>query len=551
MTTSDLPSSRFVVGGNGRRSGLAATKVGQVELRVLVLPKPWAKPSAHPSQSIAVTVGRSLTIIAREGQKFDVLFGDDDARTNDLRGCFEHLVNQAQRVAESRTEAEIGADDEDDDEALTRRLPLIGVSGRGGRPAKGSSGGKRAKPVPKVLLTVGKDNGADVVIDIQANVPLQETPECFATYWDAFQALWLHAGNLRELTEANIQPLGRMSASDIASLDLRLLLHVAFVRKVSELLRHARPGYVRVTKRSPFIRGLMNPISAAVVLAGGATTVECTYDEFGLDTPLHRVIVTALEEVCDAHQADSWLSQTAGPIADATWLRRQFEAVRTLPRTAALGIGLGLQSRMSKLDGDWATALDLACLVLEGRSLSPIPGSRSAALSWGLHEDNAFVFDISTESCWENLVRKYFGLKKRPEGKKSWKDLGKTKAPDGAIDGERIVFDAKYKKLDKTPATGDQHQSFVYSHLFKSDWALLVYPASTETGETEPSATPPRGQFSPRNDDGCCLGLIHMAFPGIEDVASRGAWVKFLVTRSDVAKDWLSKLQCLVAPGKP
>jgi len=535
---------RFVVGGNGRRSGLAATKAGPLEVRVLVLPKLWAQPiplqdAGAPGGRPAsvklvepIRFSRSVTIIAREGQAFDITVDTDESLSESLWKCFDRLVETDAQAAADRAALEAAPHnaEEDEDEAIARRLPLLD-RGRGSNPSN--------KVVALPLCPVAgaaTDSLADAFLDIvphgDSAAAYVSDKKSFGKYWTAFQSLWLHSLEVRSIPAVKVAQLGQMSASDVASLDLRLLVHIAFVSKVAELFRHARPGYVRVRKQSQFVRGRMNPVSAAIVLAGGATTVECTYDEFGLDTPLHRVIVTALEEVCNSHQADGWLSEVDGPISEAAWLRRQFEAVRTLPRTAALRVGSGLQSRMSKLDGDWANALDLACLVLDDRSLSPKPGSRSTALSWGDLDDKAFLFDISTESMWEHLVRKYFQCE-RPEGKPSWEGLGKAKAPDGEVVSGQIIFDAKYKVLDqdKTPATGDTHQSFVYSHLFDSQWALLVYPVREPEAKT---CGLPAG-YKRREKDGvtkeCTLAVIRLAFPTMDDVLQAGKWRRFLDMR--------------------
>jgi hypothetical protein len=531
----------FVVGGNGRRSGLAATREGSVELRILVLPKLWkdrinakGESDATRDEGIAasdtpIPFSRSITIVAREGQKFAVRIATEENRFRTaIDNCFTQLVDTGAKIARVRADAEERLQDEDgdDDAAYTRRLPLINEL----------SSAKPSKTTSLITLrpakSTSKDCEPDVFIDIvprdcKSATAHRVTRADFAANWKAFQALWLHASDVRNISTATFNQLGQMSASDVASLDLRLLVHIAFVNKVSELLHHARPGYMRVTKPSTFIRGRMNPVSAAVVLAGGATTVECTYDEFGLDTPLHRVIVTALEEVCDSHQSDGWVSLAEGPIGDAAWFRRQLESVQALPRIAALRIGVGLQAQMSKLDGDWAGALDLACLVLDDRSLTPAPGGRSTALSWGRDDDKAFLFDISTESMWEHLVRKYFDCK-RPMGRHSWEDLGKTKAPDGAIDGTKIIFDAKYKERPKTPAPGDTHQAFVYSHLFDSKEVLLVYPVRDGKEETSEDGI----HWYERNGGECRLASIRLAFPQAGDVLAPVQWRAFIEGRT-------------------
>jgi 5-methylcytosine-specific restriction endonuclease McrBC regulatory subunit McrC len=512
----------FIVGANGRRSGLAITKAGHFELRVLVVPKLW---KSAASLSATVSVGESLTIIAPEGAAFTIkVVCDNSNRCQLLKNCFGQLTARAAKESENRL---AGSLEDDDDGEEIRRAPLI----------KSDSRTTRSKQVGLIDIEFVDSlarPGGEAVLFLD---PPRGRDGYFRSCWRAVQSLWLKSLALQDLSEIPLDALAQMSADSIVSQELALLLYLAFIRRVSELLHHARPGYSRVTRPSAFIRGRMNPSSAAVVLAGGATTVECTYDEFDLDTLLLRVIVTALEEVAEADVAALGVAVSDGPADEAAWLRRKLEPVSSLPPVAALRIGTDLKGKMSKLDGDWATALDLSCLILESRSLSPAPGSQKTALSWDSRRDNAFIFDISTEVCWENLVRTYFkkvnaGKVRKPNGEHSWDGLGKPKAPDGSFSRagsaamHDVIFDAKYKQINfgDTPQAGDQHQAFAYSHLFDSKLCLLVYPARNEQSE---AASQTYGRYG----GGCDLAMLYLRFPTTDDLLSRSAWLKFLNER--------------------
>ena len=120
----------YVVGGNGRRSGLAASKVGNVELRILVLPKLWSKCLGDFVEigQKPISVGRSLAIIAREGQAFGIDISQNDEKfVAALDQCFRQLVETGVRIAETQAaiDSACGNNEGDEDEAYTRRLPLI------------------------------------------------------------------------------------------------------------------------------------------------------------------------------------------------------------------------------------------------------------------------------------------------------------------------------------------------------------------------------------------------------------------------------------------
>jgi hypothetical protein len=534
---------RFVLGGNGRKSGLAVTRHADFELRILVMPKLWSRcpdntqyvVSTDYTAGQSIGISSSFTIVAREGTRFEVNYNDLDGGIAEV---LDHCLDDVSKAAARRVDPTPGEDNEDDEES-NRRSPLISAT--------------HSTAHVKLRLTTG-DRHAHPLLDLMPKEPWGR-PECqtrdlrhFADYWAALQSLWLVSLCENDMKGLRFEGLGQMSSTAIEAFDLRLLLHISFVSQVTNLIWHVRPGYSRVTKHGPFIRGRMNAVSGALVLAGGGTTVECTYDEFGVNTPLLRVIVSALDEVCDAHQDHNGLplSLDHGPVNAAAWLRRRFEAVPSLPRAAALRVGIGLQAKMAKVDSDWAEALDLACRVLDGRSLSPAPGSHSTALSWGdRHGTKAYVFDISTESCWENLVRNYFGKVRKPAGKESWIGIGENKAPDGWTEDKKVVFDAKYKEKRRTPAAGDQHQAFVYSHVFGSTYVLLIYPAATK-GDTRlkkitryyrcDSASAAGGRPS------CQLAAICIPFPTRDHFSSRRKWNDFLNRRQKAIRKRLHRL---------
>lgn len=343
---------RFVVGGNGRRSGLAITTRGAMELRILVVPKLWEAAGDTASGPLdgnaAVEVGRSLTIVVSEGTEFVLRYSGESPLAADLSACLEDLVKVAKR-----RDADHSRNGTDEVDAGTRRAPLIDRSQRQGKAAR-------------INLSFSDEQVPPTVLDLmqtpmrrrrQRRPPrvVRQNAEFFADYWESFQAFWLQSR--AGVQDIDLQALGRMSARETARFELRLLVYLAFVRAVTDLLRHVRPAYQRVTQRSSFIRGRMSVASAALVAAGGATHVTCTYDEFGIDSPLLRVIVSALETVSDTKKGEFTARQSMDPAAEAGWLRRQFEGVASLSLAAAARVGAGLQGSLSRLDSDWQVAL--------------------------------------------------------------------------------------------------------------------------------------------------------------------------------------------------
>jgi hypothetical protein len=254
-----MPDKRysFVVGESGRRSGLAVAGTANAEVRILVLPKAWRNGKAEiTTEPLLGREGVSVSIVCYEGDK--IVLEPQDLRMPAWPGieqCCKCIADEAEQKAGKRRAALV--------------LP-------------------RASEKAATTLSI-----ADPGMPPGSHFPIREKWEAFLKLRQRAQSVRAQARQDRNL----FADLDRVSALESANSLLSPLVRSSFVHWVKEQIYHVRPGYVRVTEPSRYVRGRMHPVSAAIAMAGGSDTVVCTFDTFGLDTPLLRVIAAALREV--------------------------------------------------------------------------------------------------------------------------------------------------------------------------------------------------------------------------------------------------------------
>lgn len=477
----------MIAGENGRRSGLAVAACGSVEVRVLVLPKMWRATQQGKCQRPTIARetlanGRvSVSIVSHEGDEFALTPGIvPDAEWVDITNCCELIAERAENLA-SITKGERKGH---------RRSALV-------RPSS-----KRHLDTPERV------QGGDTRI---------------TDAWRQFLSLW---NRVPENLRRPRSPAGLFGdVSSLESLDSLLapLVKREYVRRVARVIHHARPGYTRVTRGSRFIRGSMNIASAAIALQGGRDTVVCTYDAFGLDTPLLRVIASALRVVAEG-DATGDLPTAPEAIADARWLLNKLAAVQYLPRVAAARLGRSLLPRLPRLDSAWLQAMRLACLVLDATGIEPITGPEDSAIGWHDEQAPCYVFDVNTASLWEWMVRKAWPSCtdcKKGARRWAWRPKDKQRGMQVDIDtGHGEIADAKYKDWQPIPPAADKRQAFTYSHLYKATRVLWVYAAPCASPCHSGNTLIRRG--SRRKP--VTLQSIAAAFPSPEDAEDDDSW---------------------------
>lgn len=433
-----LTESKYAIiaGENGRRSGLAVAAFGSVELRVLVLPKMWRSRSQSPTDRLTYTCetlasGKvSVSIVCHEGDEFVLTSSAlQEADWGDVSQCCKLIAERAEQLATTKRH---------------RRSALVRLSA------------KTKLPTPEASPA-----GSSAI-------------RCA---WRQFLCLWNRVpDDLRSPGKVR-QDFGDVSTLETLDSLLAPLVRREFVKRVDRVIHHARPGYTRVTRSSRFIRGSMNITSAAIAVRGGRDTVVCTYDAFGLDTPLLRVIAAALRLVAEG-DATGDLPTAPEAIADARWLIGKLSAVQYVPRVAAARLGRVLLPRLSRLDSDWWQALRYACLVLDGAGIEPIPGPEDGALGWHDEQAPCYVFDVNTASLWEWMVREAWPSATPSEkgvARFAWeRDSTKRGMQVDLVSGTEIA-DAKYRGWEPVPPAAEKRQAFTYSHLYNAKSVFWVY----------------------------------------------------------------------------
>jgi len=489
----------MIAGENARRSGLAVAACGNAELRVLVLPKMWQGSSRSLSEGptyASETLGNgkvAISVVCHEGDEFALRSASlPDAEWGDVRECCGVIADRAQRLA-----------------AITK--------------------GKRKGRHRSALVRRSAKT--------QLDEPKREVgPESrMRNEWRQFLCLWNRIPDDLRRYRTPLGLFGDVSVLEAMESLLAPLLKRAYVQAVGRTIHHARPGYTRATCSSKFIRGSMDVASAAIAMRGGRDTVVCTYDVFGLDTTLLRVIASALRVVA-AGDAAGDLPTAPETISDARWLLGKLAAVQQLPRVSAARLGRALLTRLSRLDSEWDQALRLACIVLDASGIEPMTGPDEGSLGWHDEQAPCYVFDVNTASLWEWMVREAWPAAttcEKGEPRFAWEHEHGQRGMQVDVMAGNVIADAKYRAWEPDPPSAEKRQAFAYSHLYKAVSVFWVYaePCGSFCKSGKPRL---RTKYSGASSGASCslgpetLRAIAAAFPAPMDVEDDATWAKYL-----------------------
>jgi 5-methylcytosine-specific restriction enzyme subunit McrC len=201
-------------------------------------------------------------------------------------------------------------------------------------------------------------------------------------------------------------------------------------------------------------RGQVNPLRTATAFYSGRTTMHCRFSEFGIDTPLNRVLKAAAREVVSSHTLD--------------WSLRQ-RSLRVLSRLADIG---DLQRHdchvtPDRRTGHYTDAITLAIHILRGVG---------RALGHGVQ--SAWAFLIRTPEMVEDGVRAVLdgGLGAGHVQKRGIRltDSTLTFNPDLLFDNGRAVADVKYKLSGGAWDRSDLFQVIAFAEAFRARDGAIV-----------------------------------------------------------------------------
>lgn len=322
---------------------------------------------------------------------------------------------------------------------------------------------------------------------------------------------------------------------------LRLLTHERLLQAVESLIFRARPRYAEHTQILTIPRGRLSERSLLLSIASGTPHVESTFDELTMDTPLLRVITSALRVVASERLPRKISVLRPGLQTRANHLLRHLSSVTPISREQAALAGDRLW--LTPLDRIWEPAIDSAMPVLREQAVIPEDGAES---------NEAFIVHIAMEKFWEQclelaLASAFPSLAVSRDGRPGegvmvpapWApkahaggaagELSNDGFPDFMFrsSGRVVVADAKYK-LDAGAAPGSQdaYQMFAYSHIATlngnhSDVAVVLYPTRSggDSRQMQLERLPSRDYP---------LWMVRVPFPARTDLQNRGRWSAYV-----------------------
>jgi len=331
---------------------------------------------------------------------------------------------------------------------------------------------------------------------------------------------------------------------------LRLLTQERIVSEVENLIFRVRPRYTEQTETLEMPRGRLGEKSLLYSLQTGTPRVESTFDELTTDTPLLRVVASALRVVGSDRLPRKIAKLRPGLQSRAVHLLRYLSGVTLLDRERALMVAERLW--LGPLDLVWKSAIDAAIPVLRHRAVQPESGTGDSS--------DALLIHVSTEKFWEQclevaLESAFATVAVSRDGKVGdgmsvpapWtpRTVDGHETPDPAIGsfpdfmlrvaGSVVVADAKYKlPTGRAPSSSDGYQLFTYSHLASlegtpADLAVLLYP--TRTGDQ-----PTQAALQRLRDRGFPLWLVYLPFPTRADLRSQATWGSYVSQLAETIK---------------
>lgn len=410
------------------------------------------------------------------------------------------------------------------------------------------------------LQALGISSEASVIGNLANSVALvaREQPDLLGLTWprthtdvpDAQPPALEHVLHIAMLADRSTLSEGQDSLEGSYAPSLsRVLTRVQFVAEVETLVHRTRPSYSEHRETLSAPRGRVLDSSLVEALASGKPQLESVFDELSIDTPLLRVIVSALRVVLEGDLPRAISDLAPGLTRRSAYLLRHFASVTQIPREQALD--LGRRVRLAPQDRPWSRCLELAIVVLRNWGVTPVGQDA---------EVTSIVITAATERLWEQCLEQAlaqaFGNSLTPNRANGeahmhvpnpWQFRGErmtanfmesARRPDFAfwVGDILVVADAKYK-LDSLgePSAADGYQMFAYSHLAcagstPTATAALLYPVrdDSEFAQRERRRAPELTY---------ALWMVGVPFPSPLDVATSANWAGYIARIASALRD--------------
>jgi len=307
----------------------------------------------------------------------------------------------------------------------------------------------------------------------------------------------------------------RVAVADDAS--FRDVVFGWYVSEVQELLRH---DLIRdYSEREDELRAVRGSVMVAPTtrkLLTGRLRVDCRFDEFNQNTPLNRVLLSALQVVVGNPHVDTRVRQSAR---------------RALARFGGVGARKPQDLRISKGPLErrahhYAPALTLASLIITNGTV---------AATQGRVQGRSFVIPSAAlvEEGIRNILRSALPVKVRKEQRSAdflFPSVGKLDfKPDLVFGGGSVVGDVKYRIARSADwSSNERNQLLAFAAAFDSHRAVVVGFAE------DPAHSPPAvsvGTSSP-------VELYAVNWQCAEDVEPAQAELLVIETVAEMLASW-------------
>lgn len=270
-----------------------------------------------------------------------------------------------------------------------------------------------------------------------------------------------------------------MGAASVAHNELLTFLDVLiemFAEQLEdELRRGVDRGYVQQAADLEYARGRIDVKRQIVHHAGRPIPLACVYDSFEADTALNRALKYACRTL--ARRTSSFYAQRL--------LRGCMMSLEEVSDVVMSSSQLG-QIQLNRQNERYGEVLELARLLLSDEPATPQPGSVKSF---------SLCFDMNR--VYEQFVAGYLRAQfeaqgitvseQGVDGRALWFNLKTNEPrlkllPDVILErgGQRLIIDAKWKRLDKSSgdpvAREDLYQLHAYASAFNGAKVVLLYP---------------------------------------------------------------------------
>ena len=257
----------------------------------------------------------------------------------------------------------------------------------------------------------------------------------------------------------------RMQAVDEFEHQQMFDVYQTFINQLEHLLREVKRSYRETTERTRVIRGRLSNRGRVNLVMRPSSRFECVFDEFIVQAPIYKIIVTCLEVImkADFHAEFLWLNAQYIKMRQRGQVHvRTLMGVQSYQRPLARAELRKLQRRLPRRFRALEPILPLMVSILEDESYRRVDDENTASKN-----SVRIIHQADSSKVWEKFLEK--GLERsghivqdQAKFNRTW-SVGGTKNLDISLNEGVELIDAKYySKRSEITKAENQHQMFFY-----------------------------------------------------------------------------------------